>query len=680
MINWLYFIVVSFALTVSLYLPGLISFSKFDIPNHLLVALSPIFSLMALFLAMLLSYVAQISVPWYWYVLLLVMLSFVFAIKNRRCLLRRINNVSATSFCVFVVYMLVSLILVAWIYLKNLDGPSSVIPYFDNAFALSTVRSFSNTKLYGVLFSSCYRDSSVLFNGASYYPTGMHSIAALLVEIFSISPSEALNIIIFVSLCPILCLSVRSLISSCYPEDNVAQLSGCVVSYFFVAFPWGLITFGSLLANLFSLVFVPAAISSAIILSDRLVNRKGSISHAAIAFILALILLAFTHPGSLFTAGVVIAPLIVKSVYTCSKCSGKQKSWPSHLFVACIAILAVVTLWAICYYLPPLHATVSFNWPAFQSFGTAVSSIFTLSFFDFPAQLPVCLLVQFGLISCFRRKDQNNWLIASAIFAGILYIVDVSTDGYLKQLLTGFWYTDSRRIAAIVVISLIPFAARGISLLFRHLYHYAASKPDTGISPRVYSVLWILLLLGFAFGPSLVVNGSFTLSSAFSYLRCTLSSINELNGKPFVNGAVETLMLDKDELSAGSEIADMLDQQYVTLNNPLDGSSFFYGLYNVNLLYRQSSAQDSSDPYALLRKRIHEYTSNRAVKQEVLDKHIRYVLQLDSGVSPSDSSSFYCIYDPNFWSGIQSIDANTPGFKLIYSKDDIRLYELTDIY
>ena len=159
-----------------------------------------------------------------------------------------------------------------------------------------------------------------------------------------------------------------------------------------------------------------------------------------------------------------------------------------------------------------------------------------------------------------------------------------------------------------------------------------------------------------------------------------MSSINELNGKPFVNGAVETLMLDKDELSAGSKIADMLDRQYVVLNNPLDGSSFFYGLFNVNLLYRQSSAQDPSDSYTLLRKRIHEYTSNRAVKQEVLDKHIRYVLQLDSGVSPSDSSSFYCVYDPDFWSGIQSIDADTPGFKLIYSKDDIRLYELTDVY
>lgn len=679
MISWLYFIFISFTFAVVLYLPGLLSFSKIDIPNHLLMALSPVFSILVIFLAMLLSYIVQMPVAWYWYVLMLTVLSVIFAFKNHRYILHRINGISVTSFGLFAVYMLVSFVLVSWIYLKNLDGTGSVIPYFDNAFALSTVRCFSNTKLYGVLFSSCYKDSSVLFSGASYYPTGMHSIAALLVGIFSISPSEALNIVIFVCLCPILCLSVRSLISSCYGEDIIAQLSGCVVSYLFVAFPWGLITFGSLLANLFSLVFVPGVVSSAIILSDRLVNRKDNAAQAAVVFILSLVLLAFTHPGSLFSAGVVVAPLIIKSAHNCSMRSSKRKAFPSQYFVTLLAVLLVVAVWLTCYYLPPLHATVSFNWPAFQSIGTAVSSICTLSFFDFPAQLPVCFLVVVGLFSCFRRKEENNWLIASAAFACFLYIVDVSMDGYFKQLLTGFWYTDSRRIAAIVVITIMPFAARGISLLSRFFYGYVSSKPDSRVSPCIYSGICILLVLGFAFGPSLVVNGSFTITSAFSYLRGTLSSINELNGKPFVNGAVETLMLDKDELSAGSEIADILDRRYVVLNNPLDGSSFFYGLYNVNLLYRQSSAQDSSDSYALLRERIHEYTLNQTVKQEVLDKHIRYVLQLDSGVSPSDSSSFYCIYDPVFWSGIQSIDANTPGFKLIYSKDDIRLYELTDV-
>lgn len=181
------------------------------------------------------------------------------------------------------------------------------------------------------------------------------------------------------------------------------------------------------------------------------------------------------------------------------------------------------------------------------------------------------------------------------------------------------------------------------------------------------------------FGPSLIVNGSFTLTSAFSYLRNTISSINELRGKPFVDGRVETLMLDKTELEAGPRLKDVIDDRFVVFNNPLDGSSFLYGLNDINLFYRLSSAQDGSDKSTLLRSHIDEYATNAQVKSEVIKYKIRYVLQLDSGLMPSESSSFYCVYSPEYWSGVQSIDNSTQGFKLIYSHEDIRLYELTDI-
>lgn len=679
MINWLIFILISIAVTITLYLPGLFAFSKFDLPNHLVPALSPSFSILILSAAMLVSYVLNCPVPWYFYLVFLVLISAVIGFYYRKTILNRVRMMSLKSCSYMAAYILISFTLVSWIYLKNLDGPSSVVPYFDNAFALSTVRCFSNTRLHGVVFSSCYRDASVLFDGVRYYPTCMHSLAALIVEAFNISPSESLNIIIFISLCPVLSLSVRSLIRACYPNDSIAAFIGCIISYGFVGFPWGLITFGSLLANLFSLVFVPATISSGIILSRRILdNRSGSISAALASFAIMLVLLALTHPGSLFATGVILVPLILKTINNYLS-TVKKASAGLRAFVLLISLLAVAGIWVFCFNLPALHDTVSFNWPAFQTLGTAFSSLVTLSFADFPSQVFMSVIVMIAMASCFRKQEETNWLLISAAFACFLYIVDVTMDGYFKQLLTGFWYTDSRRIVAIVVICLIPFSARGLSLIFDWCCSFIASKSDSKISPFCYSICCISLLLLSVFGPSLIVNGSFTLTSAFSYLRNTVASINELRGKPFVDGRVETLMLDRTEQEAGPRLAELIDDKTVVFNNPLDGSSFLYGLNDINVFYRLSSAQDGSDKSELLRSHINEYAINAQVKSEVEKYRIRYVLQLDSGLSPSSSSSFYCVYSPEYWSGVQSIDDATPGFKLIYSHEDIRLYELTEI-
>lgn len=679
MINWLLFVLISISVTIALYVPGLLSFARFDLPNHLLVALSPAFSILILSAAMLLFYVLNCPVPWYFYLVFLVLISAAMGFCNRKTILNRVRSASLRSCGYMTVYILISFVLVSWIYLKNLDGPSSVIPYFDNAFALSTVRCFSNTRLHGVVFSSCYGDTPVLFDGVRYYPTCMHSLAALIVEAFNVSPSESLNIIIFVCLCPVLCLSVRSLIRTCYPDDLVAEFIGCFISYGFVGFPWGLITFGSLLANLFSLVFVPATISSGIILSRRILdNRNGSISSALASFAILMVLLALTHPGSLFTTGVILVPLILKTINNYLS-SVKIISAITRKLIVLVSLFAVAGIWVISFNLPALHDTVSFNWPAFQSLGMALSSLLTLSFADFPSQVTMSVIVMIAMASCFRKQEENNWLLISAAFACILYIVDVTTDGYFKQLLTGFWYTDSRRIVAIVVICLIPFSARGLSIIFKWSNSFIANKSDSRVSPFCYSFCCILLVLFSVFGPSLIVNGSFTLTSPFSYLRNTISSINELRGKPFVDGRVETLMLDKAEMEAGPRLKDVIDDRFVVFNNPLDGSSFLYGLNDINLFYRLSSAQDGTDKSNLLRSHIDEYATNAQVKSEVIKYGIRYVLQLDYGLMPSGSSSFYCVYSPEYWSGVQSIDDSTQGFKLIYSHEDIRLYELTEI-
>ena len=110
----------------------------------------------------------------------------------------------------------------------------------------------------------------------------------------------------------------------------------------------------------------------------------------------------------------------------------------------------------------------------------------------------------------------------------------------------------------------------------------------------------------------------------------------------------------------------------------MDGSPFLFGLDGLNLFYRSCSQVDSPDDRAL-RMNIDKYVTDLKTQDLVKKNHITYVLQLDAASKVRDRSTFHAFYSSDFWTGIQNIAPDTPGFKLLYSKGDIRLYKLTDI-
>ena len=49
---------------------------------------------------------------------------------------------------------------------------------------------------------------------------------------------------------------------------------------------------------------------------------------------------------------------------------------------------------------------------------------------------------------------------------------------------------------------------------------------------------------------------------------------------------------------------------------------------------------------------------------------------LDDGDSKDEPERFFIGYNENDWSGITSINENTPGFSLVLAKDDMKLYKI----
>ena len=77
------------------------------------------------------------------------------------------------------------------------------------------------------------------------------------------------------------------------------------------------------------------------------------------------------------------------------------------------------------------------------------------------------LLVLIGLVrTC---KDRRYLWLGIALLAFAIWFIGVTTEGTVKHLLAGFWYTDYYRTGAMAALFAIPLAAMGFAWLFEGL-------------------------------------------------------------------------------------------------------------------------------------------------------------------------------------------------------------------
>ena len=66
-------------------------------------------------------------------------------------------------------------------------------------------------------------------------------------------------------------------------------------------------------------------------------------------------------------------------------------------------------------------------------------------------------LVLIGSVSLIF-DESRRWLCACFGICLLFIVISIGSEGSLKHLLTGFWYTDPYRLAANLVIAAIPIA------------------------------------------------------------------------------------------------------------------------------------------------------------------------------------------------------------------------------
>ena len=342
------------------------------------------------------------------------------------------------------------------VFVHAMGDPVSFSRNDDTTVHLSVVRGFLDSGTFSTLNVTKYLD---LGESGGYYPAAWHVVTAVVASLVGNQVALATNAMIFVVCAFVLPIGLLFLLRQLFPDNKPALYAGSLFSVAFCGYPWGFVVFGQLLSNLLSFALIPGALG--LLISG--LNASGpSKSGFAVAYACSMISAALAQPNGAFTLGIWSVAFAVSFLWgrnSDGRCSGKR--------AAIILCLVACAAWVLLFIAPPLQGVVTYSWKSTLSVPKAIVAGLLFMFTNREGVQPfLTVLVLLGVAKTLKDR-RLRWVSVSYIVAFSFYVIDVATDGFVKQLLTGFWYTDYYRTGAMTALFAVPLAAFGFAWLVK---------------------------------------------------------------------------------------------------------------------------------------------------------------------------------------------------------------------
>lgn len=655
--SWILFFLAVGVAVLLLYVPGFCFLKILNARSQASLVLAPAFSLLLLVLLGLIFY--QINIPFEALTLLVAVVaacvSFIliafFLHKNQNGELFLDWNISWGHIAL---YLLMGLLFCASIFIFPIDGAESFSDSYDNAFHLSLVKSFLDSKTASTLHAGVFPNKIA---DASFYPAAWHVLATSVACLFDGRVTLAANAVNAVICAFIIPMSWLALLSRLFKDDHKIILIGSFVCLSFNAYPWGFLIWGQILPNLLAFALVPAGMA---IICELLTYNLQSKLKLSVLTLLIFACIAVTQPNGAFTLGIFLLPLLTKWTLNLIDTHVQEGHYVKKA-IAVIALYALVAaVWYACYKAPFMQGTVQYEWKTDNTLCDAMLNGLGFSFG--PTQEPQYLLACFviiGIVAALLRRDFiGSSLVVLFFFVAFLQVVAATNYGVLKHLLTGFWYTDYYRVGAMQAMVAVPLLCLGIKQVLAILFKFIQDKRLRAVSTAAFVGIFAFVAL--------------SASVAFSYTRSQIAREYNYNCD---------FGLDSDEKAFIEEAKQIVGESAI-FNMPFDGSRFLYATNGLNVLCRTSNSSGMAtaldeplgDP-SFMAMHLKEIITNSEVAEWASALGAEYVLLLDVNW-PSEGSIDSILYDADLWAGIQGIDENTPGFELVLAQGDMRLYRI----
>lgn len=234
-----------------------------------------------------------------------------------------------------------------------------------------------------------------------------------------------------------------------------------VLAVGFTAFPWNLLSFGVLWPNLLGIALLPGALAAVVTLTglarDSTIGRPA----AAVVLVVALPTLTLAHPNAVFSLAVLTLFPVLWGIASLFRHRLVTRRWWQP--VGALAVVAGL-IWFVTWLMiasPLTEGVRSFDWKAFETAGESVWAVLTNGTNGRPELWTISVLVLVGVVFALRRVA-TSWLVPAHLASGYLYLLAASQEGSFTAAVTGAWYNDSTRLAAMVPITGSVLAAGGL--------------------------------------------------------------------------------------------------------------------------------------------------------------------------------------------------------------------------
>lgn len=568
-------------------------------------------------------------------------------------------------------YMGVALFVTVVVFLTAIDGPDSFSRSDDTAYHIAVIRGFLDSGTYSILNCSSFLDHGI---SGGYYPAAWHVVVAVVASAFSDSVSIACNAAIVATMVCMFPLVMLLFFRQTFPANERLVYAGALVVPAFCGFPWGFLVFGQLFGNLLSWIFVMLAL----VFLARAIDAESAGSRARwiACLVIAMPTIAAAQPNGVFTFGILAVAYAAWRIFFVP--NAERATFSKARLAGVIGLLVgACVVWVAFYLAPPLQTVVEYETPATLSMAEGIASGLTFMFSTHGGIQPfLSVVVLLGIIRTCRKGNRRYlWMTAAFICAMFIYFIDVATDWPIKHLLAGFWYSDYRRTGAMAALFAIPLAAMGLLWLFDGVLAFVRrlrGGHEVGkIGTRVVAGVVIAVMLACQFAP---------LHVYFSEKRDIRMGLMTVRYQLSTNYSW-SIGFTAEEDAFIKQVKGTVPEGALVVNLPNDGSCWSYGIEGLDTYWRRcvKNGVGTSDQDKTLRLHLKELTTSEEVQQVVSDLNVQYVLLLDYA-GESNRTMVEKRYEAEDWVGIEEITDDTPGFTLVLSEGDMRLYEVDRSY
>ncbi len=563
----------------------------------------------------------------------------------------------------------------AVIFLRILPDFNAFAQAWDNQHHINSIRAFAQAQSFDALHQSSFMTAAdAAINptpDAGYYPSTWSTICAMVMQVTGCTGGLIENAVNYVLASVVFPLSILPLLTTIFGNGKRMLAIGSVAVVSFTLFPWEMLSYGPLFANLASFAVMPASMALAVACIAKHTDTHACIICGA-AFAATCVGIVFLQPNSIFTMALFLAPLFVSRIAQSGeiKILGKRiKAWIAAMLFA----LACIGVWCFAYVAPFMQGVIhSGVWPwRFCNYGTALLNVLTLGyvqgFYSSNMQIASAVLVLVGVARTFKER-RFLWISIAYALACTTLIATLAGDDFAKAFFGGFWYSDPFRCGSMATLAAMPLLVLGadwaISCLRLLAARIAAERSEhvfrslTGVFTAIFVIL--------AFGPNMytsaescnrdVPSASLTLGLWYSYENAPYS----LEESRFVD-----------------QVVDLVGTDALVINQPNDGSFYAYGQNGLRTYYRKFNGYgivDETHESNYLRDHLSAVATDTHMRDILRTLDAQYVLILARG----DIASAFVAgqYWPGAWMGIDSITDDTPGFDVVLKQGDMRLYRI----